>query len=392
MIHRLLRAATLTGLVFVLYGASAALASEAGNTPAAGPTQSAHIALLLPVQSKLFGQHARALRNGFRAAAKVQGREVLPVRDYAVSEDVCNVLEGYRTAVAAGAQVVVGPLTRDAVTALAFGEPVPVPTLALNVADNTGRVPDNLYMLSLQVETEARQAAQLAWREGRRNAVIISGSSPVQRRMQSAFTSEFLQLGGKVTDVAYSADPATLSQIGRSSIALLKPEKPNPGQRDSNDRRKPEQRIIARSSEDMYFLALDYSAARTARAYLGATPIYATSSVHIGDPGPLAGYDLAGITFVDMPWMLEPNHAAVMIYPRANPRSTADLERLYALGIDAWRAAQLLLAGARDIRLDGVTGQLSPGPDGQIARLLVAGRYVDGQPRLLETASREPAR
>ncbi len=339
-------------------------------------TQVPHIALLLPVKSKLFGLHARALRDGFRAAAKVQSRSVLPVREYDVSEDVANVLEGYRTAVAAGAQVVVGPLTRDAVTALAFGEPVPVPTLALNIPDHTGRTPGNLYTLSLQVETEARQVAQLAWREGRRNAVIISGSGPVQRRMQAAFADEFSRLGGRVVDAAYSADPEKLTVIGRSISNPADPDKLN----------------VARSSEDMYFLALGYAEARTARSYLGATPIYATSSVHIGDPGPLAGYDLAGVRFIDMPWLLESNHAAVMIYPRAKLLGSADLERLYALGIDAWRVTQLLLAGARDIRLDGVTGQLSLGPDGQIERQLVAGRYVDGRIQLTGPATRESPR
>ena len=64
----------------------------------------------------------------------------------------------------------------------------------------------------------------------------------------------------------------------------------------------------------------------------------------------------------------------------------------HALGIDAWRIAQLLLAGARDIRLDGVTGQLSLGPDGRIQRELPAGRYVDGRPRLAEPAKREFSR
>ncbi len=361
MIRRLPYATTLLGLAAVLYGAPAALASEAGAEPAAGTAQVPHIALLLPTKSKIFGQHAGALRNGFQAAAKMQSKLLLPVREYEVSEDVNNVLEGYRTAVASGAQVIVGPLTRDAVTALAFGEPVPVPTLALNVPDNVGRMPGNLYMLSLQVEPEARQAAQLAWRENRRHAVIISGSSPVQRRMQTAFTEEFTQLGGKAVQMIYSTDPEKLKSL-------------------------------ARNDGDMYFLALSYAEARTARAYLGAAPIYATSSVHVGDPGPLAGYELAGVTFVDMPWLLEPNHAAVMIYPKAKPRGTADLERLYALGIDAWRVAQLLLAGARDIRLDGVTGQLSLGPDGHIERKLVAGRYIEGRPQFAESASRELAR
>ncbi len=350
----------------LLYGAPAALASDA--TPqtgaAAASTQVLHIALLLPLNSKIFGRHAAALRDGFRAAAKAQSRVPLPVREYAVSESVTNVLEGYRAAVAAGAQVIVGPLTRDAVTALAFGEPVPVPTLALNIPDNTGRNPGNLYLLSLQIEAEARQVARIAWRDGRRNAVTVNGGSPVQRRMQAAFAGEFMRLGGRVaTDVAYAPDPEKLKAIARSG-----------------------------SAADMYFLALSYTEARTLRSYLGATPVYATSSVHAGDQGPLAGFDLAGVTFVDMPWLLEPNHAAVMVYSRPKSYGAFELERFYALGIDAWRIAQLLLTGVRDIRLDGVTGQLTLGADGHIERELVAGRYSEGRPQAADTAPREPAR
>lgn len=376
------------------------MASDAALRPAVSIAQTPHIALLLPTSSKLFGRHAAALRDGFQAAAKAQGQQLLAIREYAVSEDVGNVLEGYRTAVNGGAQVVVGPLTRDAVTALAFGEPVPVPTLALNVADNVGRIPGNLYMLSLQVETEARQVARLAWREGRRNAVIISGSGSVQFRTQAAFTAEFSMLGGKVTEVAYSAESEKLNLIGRSSITLTEFEKPNPSPRSSSsnsnskssDKPEPGLLTIASSSEDMYFLALNYTEARTARAYLGAAPIYATSSVHVGDPDPLAGFDLAGVTFVDMPWLLEPNHAAVMIYPRPQLQGAIDLERLYALGIDAWRITQLLLAGARNIRLDGVTGTLTLGPDGQFERRLVAARYIDGRPQVTGRGERESAR
>ncbi len=366
MIRHLSQRAAAFVFAWLLYVATAALASDATAQPgtvAATTQQIPHIALLLPLNSKTFGRHAAALRDGFQAAAKTQGRMLLPVREYAVSEDVANVLEGYRTAAAAGAQVIVGPLTRDAVTALALGEPVPVPTLALNVPDDVGRIPGHLYLLSLQIETEARQAARNAYRDGRRKAITISGSGPVQRRMQAAFAGEFFRLGGIVdADAAYAPDPERLKSIARSSTA------------------------------DMYFLALGYAEARIARPYLGATPVYATSSVHAGDQGPLAGFDLAGVNFVDMPWLLEPNHAAVMIYPRPRLGGSIDLERLYALGVDAWRVAQLLLTGARDIRLDGVTGQLTLGADGHIERELVAGRYIDGRPQAVEQALREPAR
>lgn len=347
-------------LASVLYGAPAALASEASaTTPAATPTP--HIALLLPTRAKVFARHAGALRDGFLAAAKTQGKSVLPVREYPVSEDVGDALKNYRAAVSAGARVIVGPLTRDAVTALAFGEPVPVPTLALNVPDQTGRAPENLFMLSLQVESEARQTAQLAYRDNRRKALIIAGSNAIQRRMQSAFAGEFSRLGGIVlAETTLTPDPARL----KSAI---------------------------RQEADMIFLALDHEEARAARAYLGATPAYATSSVYAGERGPLAAFDLANVTFVDMPWLIEPDHPAVMGYPRPEPGS-AEFERLYALGIDAWRIAQLLLAGERSLRLDGVTGELTLGPGGIIDRTLRAGRFVDGKARLAEPGSREPAR
>lgn len=352
------RCIAVLALAPVLYGAPAALASEAAVAPAAAPTP--HIALLLPTKSKIFARHAAALRDGFLAAAKAQGKALLPLREYPVSGDVGDALDSYRAAAGAGAKVIVGPLTRDAVTALAFGEPVPVPTLALNVPDQTGRAPENLYMLSLQVESEARQAAQLAHRDNRRRALIIAGGNPVQRRMQSAFAAEFTRLGGSVLAESIPPDPVRL-------------------------------KTALRAEADMAFLALDHSEARAARPYLGSMPAYATSSVHAGDRGALVAFDLSGVTFVDMPWLIEPDHPAVMGYPRMDA-GTAEMERLYALGIDAWRIAQLLLTGARDLRLDGVTGELTLGPGGIIMRSLRTGRYIDGRARLVEPGSREPAR
>ncbi len=345
-------------LASVLYGAPAALASEAAATPAAEPAP--HVALLLPTRSKVFARHATTLRDGFVAASRARGKTPLPVREYAVSGEVADVLAGYRAAIAAGARVVVGPLTRDAVTALAFGEPVPMPTLALNIPDQTGRAPENLFMLSLQVETEARQTAQIAWRDQRRRAVVIAGGNQVQQRMQSAFIAEFTRLGGAILGEPVTPEPARI-------------------------------RPALRTEADMVFLALDHDTTRAVRPYLGTIPGYATSSVHAGDRGVLAAHDLSGITFVDMPWLLEPDHPAVMVYPRREAGS-AEFDRLYALGIDAWRIAELLLAGARDLRLDGVSGELQLGPGGIITRTLRAARYADGRLRLVEPAGREPAR
>ena len=85
------RGFAVAALAPVLYGAPAALASEAAAAPAAAQTP--HIALLLPTKSKIYARHAAALRDGFLAAAKAQSKTLLPVREYPVSGEAGDALE-----------------------------------------------------------------------------------------------------------------------------------------------------------------------------------------------------------------------------------------------------------------------------------------------------------
>ena len=60
----------------------------------------------------------------------------MPVRLYPVGDDPQQVIASYRQALAAGARVVVGPLTRNAVNTLAAAPHlITVPTLVLNVPE-----------------------------------------------------------------------------------------------------------------------------------------------------------------------------------------------------------------------------------------------------------------
>ena len=138
-------------------------------------------------------------------------------------------------------------------------------------------------------------------------------------------------------------------------------------------------RAVDTGTVDLAFLALDVSRARLARPYLGALPIYATSQVFPGDAGPLAGFDLAGVRFLDMPWLLQPDHPAVMIYARPDFGESIEIGRFYALGIDAFRIAQMLIAGRTDTELDGVTGRLTLGRDRQFVRSLTAAQFTGGK-------------
>lgn len=344
--------------VALLYGALGIVTSALAQLPATGidpitpaPTPTPlgvdvpHIALLLPVDSSTFHRHAEALRDGFLAASKTPELPTLLIRVYAVGEDAKQAVASYKQAVSTGARLVIGPLVRNAATAVAKGD-ISIPTLILNTPE--GALPDRpkLYVLSLQIETEAQQAAQTAFRDGRRNAYTVTGESQLLRRSNRAFIEEFVKLGGRhVGEFLYNNSPAELSRL-RLEVESRK--------------------------SDMAFLSLNAPQARAVRPTLGTLSLYASSQSYDGDVQPGALVDLAGIRIFDMPWLLQRDHPAVMIYPRPSVVGDPDLERLYALGIDAWRIGQILLKPHTDIAIDGVTGKLTLDRDRQFTRELVS--------------------
>jgi hypothetical protein len=190
----------------------------------------------------------------------------------------------------------------------------------------------------------------------------VSADSALMQRIQRAFVDEFTRLGGAlVAEYAFTRDPPGLARIKEAAGLGV---------------------------ADMAFLALDFPQARLARPYLDPLALYATSQVNPGAMGPLAGFDLAGVRFLDMPWLLQPEHPAVMIYPRALYQEAADRERLYALGIDAFRVAGALLAGDASMEIDGVTGRITLGPDQQFARSLTAAQFNQGKLTLTSPQAR----
>jgi len=355
-VHRLITVLILVSAI--LYGGLTALAT--GRALAAEPAARApHIALILPLTSPSLGRHADAVKQGFAAAARMGGNDALPLRIYTVNEDTLNVLAIYEQAVELGAQLVVGPLTRNGVAALAASALVTVPTLALNTLEPRVPQPARMYLFGLAIEFEAHQVAQLAIRDGRRNAFVISDDTPFSQRMRHAFLDEFARLGGvTVAEFAYGADQASLIKLRNASNLGV---------------------------ADLAFLALGYARAATVRPYLGnSLAVYATSQVNAGK-GALAARELNQVRFLDMPWLLQADHPAVMIYPRPQFGDAVDFERLYALGIDAFRIGLGLLRQNREPALDGVTGRVRL-HDHQFVRELTAAQYVDGKTVILGEA------
>ena len=91
-------------------------------------------------------------------------------------------------------------------------------------------------------------------------------------------------------------------------------------------------------------LAVDGADAARAKPYVGTIPSYASSQVNERQP-PDALRDLDDVRFVEIPWLVDAGRAAFAGLERPDYPNPA-LERLYALGIDAFRVAQAFADGA----------------------------------------------
>lgn len=331
------------------------------ETPAPIPSENigAHIALLLPLKSPAFERAADAVRQGFFAAADSQ-QQILPIKVYSSADESKDIVALHRLAIANGAAAVAGPLTRGGTAALADYSGITVPTLALNSIESQRE--DHLYFFGLPVEAEARQIAQFATAAKLRYATIVSTGTSLSKRQSVAFADEWKALGGSITEeILYKDDPAALALLPTApgddaAPPPVAPPAPLPDDADTDFIPLP---TIAPGN--MVFLAAEVEKARVIRPYLNAAlPIYATSQLFNGNADTLTNYDLNDIHFVGMPWLLQPDHPAVMIYPRANPPLEPDLERLYALGIDAYRLLDIMLSNSyrTALPLDGVTGHI----------------------------------
>jgi outer membrane PBP1 activator LpoA protein len=335
------------------------LAQETENTGA--PSTHAHIAVILPLQSTSFGKHADSVRLGILAAAGLMQENGPGVTVYATTEDTDQILSAYQRAVTRGARAVIGPLTRNGVTALALSGVVSVPTLALNIPDGDILMPRDLYSFGLQIESEARQVAQLAFSHGVRRAFVVVGETTLGGRIAQAFVDEWKKLKAEITgQFVYSTEGAALIRLREQ---------------------------VTTSKADTIFLSLDATRARFIRSYLGGSlPIYATSLVFASNTDTLANFDLEGVRFLDMPWLLQPDHPAVMSYVKPDvQRSALDQERFYALGIDAYRIVQELLRPYEPmVSLDGVTGTITPTDSQQFTRSLVPAQFSQGHAKPVE--------
>jgi uncharacterized protein len=333
-------------------GSDMLLAAPAQNAVVAPPASFAdQIALLLPLSGRSESVGI-AVRDGFIAAYLQQDPATRPpLRVYDVVAE--SVAGAYRHAVDDGAAFVVGPLTKEDVAAVVPVRAVKTPQLALNFLGDTVSAGREFYQFALLPEDEARGVARRLVADGKMRGIALIAQGELGTRVQKAFAEEFTQQGGTLVDSGrFDAARADFSDIIKQ-LLQVHAVKGEPS--------------THRSDVDFIFLEGPPSAARLLMPqlkfnYAGDVPVYATSDSF--EPNASANFDLDGMFFADMPWMVSTDPSVDQIRDgvrAAWPARTPRLDRLYAFGFDAYRLVPALESNAlsRTQDLAGMTGKLS---------------------------------
>lgn len=370
-------------------GSTIAFADILGSGPAtSGPLVTAggtQIALLLPLTGRAAAQ-AGAVRDGLSAALNQLPEAQRPtLRVYDTGTQ--SVDAAIAAAQAEGAGFLVGPLTRDEVTAAAQA-PRGLPLLLLNYLPFEQPGGPQVYQFALSPEDEARQVARRALAYGQQRAIVIAPTGDWGTRVVAAFRDELTRGGGSVI-VQSSYDPAR-SEFTSAITGALKIDESRARHKRLEEvtgmrlgfeprRRADVQMIFAAGYEP---LALRQIRPQLRFFYAGGVPTYMTSESFEPDAG--ANRDIDGVTFPDTPWNLQSTGPVAEIRDQTQsalgdrgPR----LARLFAFGYDAGQLVLALRNPQTRWPIQGVTGRLSPGADRRIARDLDWAEIRGGQPQ-----------
>ncbi|HVN47040.1 MAG TPA: penicillin-binding protein activator [Steroidobacteraceae bacterium] len=372
----------------LLAAATAQAASHRGT--AQPPTTSAapHIALLLPITGRTAAA-AVSVRDGFMTAYYQQTPGERP-RVQIYDTGAHSVAAALTAALSAGADFVVGPLTREEVTAAAEFPGLRVPVLALNFLPPERPPPAQFYQYALSPEDEARLVARRVLEDHHRHGVAIVPAGEWGSRVLAAFRQELQAGGGDLFNSAQIETAHTDYSMPITEVLRISDSVARYHRLESILGTKLQFEPRRRNDVEFIFAPASANLERLLRPQLrfhfaGDIPTYATSDAF--EPDARANADLEGLMFPDMPWMLGGDLAdAVRAATReAWPTGGPHRGRLFAFGFDALRLTQALRhAGVSgNIGVAGLTGRLSLDAQRRVHRELGWAQVHDGEVRLL---------
>lgn len=335
------------------------------------PKPRKHVALLLPLQGQLASQ-GEAVRDGYLGAyydTLINNTREQTISFFDTGQNK-NLNTVYQEAINQGADIIIGPLSKEQVQELSLKGTYPVLTLALNYIDENITDP-HLYQFGLSQKDEAEQLADKAIQAGHSRAIIIAAEDSWSQNIVKTITAQWETKGGKIIDHYFYSKKPNFSQ----DIAHLMGVNPIEDSKQMDDDNTKD--ILAKQRRQdfdaLFLIALPQQGRIIVPLlkyyYADDIPIYSTSIIYSGVPSPQKDKDLNGVIFCDIPWLL------------TNP-SASQYNRLYAVGRDAQLLSNELerLTLLPHFPLQAATGTLSLNAKQQIYRQVSWTKMHAGHP------------
>lgn len=307
----------------------------------------ARLAVMLPQTGATLAIPGKAIRDGILAGYYAETRKKPSIRFYNSQGTAEGAISAYNAAVKDGAQMIIGPIGKEEVTALATLK-TSIPILALNTVDAQNN--KMLLSFSLSPEREGELLAKRLLAKKYLKISVFSQNSESNNRILASMQKVFNAGGGAIISAMptprFSTDASTgvitppvmpANLLQSQAIVLIMP---------SNDAKSVKSALSLNSAS--------------------AIPLLATASVY-----ETSNAQLDGIEFMQMPWLVGQSNAAnvyngqLVKLPSAKSVSGS---RLNAFGVDAWLISTHLQAWLNNPNgeLKGATGSLHLEPNGTI--------------------------
>ncbi len=323
----------------------------------------AKMAVLLPLAGRL-ATAAQPVRDGLLTGYYGETRRRPQIDFIDTAGTPAGALAAYDKAVAAGADFIVGPLSREEVDAVYGRAQLPVPVLALNRGKDAP--PSGSAGFSLAPEDDGILAAEYMRGRERSRVLVLHSNDDTGRRTAAAFAERFGQRGGAVLATVPVSDnvadiSAQLRAAGQADGVLLAV-------------RAPQARQLA---------------PQLALAGLGGASRIGTSQLAIGSGKPEEDAALDGIVFPTESWNVRsvtglPNAASV---GQMLPSARGAAGRLFAFGFDAWKISAYLDTLAEQGGIAGATGTLYLDGTGNVLRVPAWSTFNGGRPQPVANAN-----
>ncbi len=334
------------------------------------------IAVLLPESSR-YQRAARAVRDGIEYQHQLNNSPFRPqLNFYDIGSEPWQVAQFYAAAEQRGTDLIIGPLGKDYANTLlqSMGGGVQTSTILLGGDLALGGAATRL---DLSPEQESQAIAERALASGWVNAVVLAPTTASGERAARAFQDSWLRLGGKISKVVnYSPEQFDHSTEFKLMFDLNQSQSRYRALSDTLGYR-PKFSPYRRNDIDFVYLIADAETGRIVRPQINffggnAMPVIAGANIYNGIESVAENMDLNNTVFPVMPWELTSQEFS----PYAG-----QLNRLFALGVDAYQLAASLTELRRDERraIAGNTGTLSIGNQGEIVRSPVWAVFREGK-------------